>query len=99
MRVKSAVGLGVRKCVVAVRAGWTSRMRGLARIARHARRLDLVADDVTGEAPVKALVEEDPHEKEAISRSFACSRKAMTCFLPTDGKPSRKSSIDSPASR
>jgi hypothetical protein len=35
----------------------------------------------------------------ASTRSFASSRKAMTCSRETVGKPSRKSSIESPPSR
>ena len=61
--------------------------------------LDIVTDNVTRQAPVNALVEEDSHDTVSINRSFASSRKAMTCSRVTDGNPSRKSSIASPASR
>jgi hypothetical protein len=50
------------------------------------------------EPPVNALVEENPHVTDATSRSFAASRKAMTCSRVTVGKPARNSSIESPAS-
>ena len=61
--------------------------------------LDLVIDDVTSQPPVDTFVEEDFHETDSISRSFACSRNAMTCSRVTDGKPSRNSSMESPASK
>jgi hypothetical protein len=61
--------------------------------------LDVVTDDIAPQAPVDALVEKDLQDAASITRSFASSRKAMTCSRVTDGNPSRKSSIDSPASR
>src|ERR1700730_9858814 len=61
--------------------------------------LDLVPDNVTRQAPIHTFVEKHPHNVDSTSRSFASSRKAMTCARGTDGKPSRKASIDSPASR
>jgi len=64
-----------------------------------ARSLNLVPDDVACEAPINAFVKEHFHEVVSISRSFASSRKTITCCRVTDGKPARKSSIDSPASR
>jgi hypothetical protein len=39
------------------------------------------------------------HRADATRRSFACSRKRMTCSRLTEGNPARKSSMDSPASR
>ena len=62
------------------------------------RRLHLVRSKLAAEAPVNTFVEQHPHETVSISRSFASSRKAMTCSRVTDGNPSRKSSIVSPAS-
>jgi hypothetical protein len=60
--------------------------------------LHFVGGKLAAEAPVDALVEQHPHETVSISRSFASSRNAMTCSRVTDGNPSRKSSIVSPAS-
>jgi hypothetical protein len=62
-------------------------------------RADLVTEEFPREAPVYALVEQDPHVAEATTRAFASSRKAMTCSRFTVGNPSRKASIDSPPSR
>src|SRR5580704_13894535 len=61
--------------------------------------LHVVTDDLTRQTPVDAFVEKNLHEAASITRVFASSRKAMTCSRVTDGNPSRKSSIDSPASR
>src|SRR5208282_2355124 len=60
---------------------------------------DVMTEDVTRQAPVDAFVEQDLHDAASITRSFASSRKAMTCSRVTEGNPWRKSSIDSPASR
>src|SRR5580700_9130130 len=49
--------------------------------------------------PVDALVEQNSHETDSTSFSFASSRKAITCSRVTAGKPPRNSSIESPASR
>jgi hypothetical protein len=62
-------------------------------------RFDVVADNVAREPPIDTFVEKHLYDAASIIRSFACSRKAMTCSRVTDGNPSRKSSIDSPASR
>jgi len=62
------------------------------------RGLHLMGGEFTTEAPVNTLVEQYPHETISISRSFASSRKAITCSRVTDGNPSRKSSIVSPPS-
>ena len=65
-----------------------------------ARGLDLVTHDVPREAPVNTLIDKYFHATAAATRrSFACSRKRITCPRSTDGNPARKSSIDSPASR
>jgi hypothetical protein len=75
----------------------------LAILERHpphlTRGLDLVDSEFAAEAPVDALVQQHLHATVSISRSFASSRKAMTCSRVTDGNPARKSSIVSPASR
>jgi len=63
------------------------------------RGLDVMTDDVSRQPPIDAFVDQDSHETLATSRSFASSRKAITCSRETVGKPSRKSSSDSPASR
>jgi len=62
------------------------------------RGLYFVGCKLAAEWPVDALVEQHPHETVSISRSFASSRKTITCSRVTDGNPSRKSSIVSPAS-
>src|SRR5439155_1912513 len=54
--------------------------------------LDVMADDVARQAPVNTFVEQNPHETDSMSRSLACSKKAITCFRVTDGKPSINSS-------
>src|SRR5208283_2380759 len=61
--------------------------------------LNVVTDDITRQAPVDTFVEKNLHDAASITRSFASSRKAMTCSRVRDGNPSRKSSIESPASR
>jgi uncharacterized protein (DUF433 family) len=63
------------------------------------RRPDIMSDDLARETPIDALVKQHSHGTAAIARSFASSRKAMTCSRFTDGKPFRKSLMDSPASR
>jgi len=60
---------------------------------------NLVANEVSREPAVNALIQENPHDAEATMRAFASSRKAITCSRLTVGKPSRKSSIVSPPSR
>jgi hypothetical protein len=60
---------------------------------------DLMTYQVAREPPIDAFVEENPHVTDSTSRSFAASRNSMTCARPTDGKPARNSSIESPASR
>src|SRR5262249_43304661 len=57
-----------------------------------------VGCNLAAEPPVDTLVEQHPHETVSISRSFASSRKAITCSRVPDGNPSRKSSMVSPAS-
>src|ERR1043166_2767080 len=63
-------------------------------------RCDLMADEIARESAVNALVEQNLHfVAEASMHSFASSRNAMTCSRETLGKPSRKSSMESPPSR
>jgi hypothetical protein len=50
--------------------------------------LDVVTDDIARQAPVDALVEKDPHDAASITRSFASSKKAMTCLRVAEGNPS-----------
>jgi hypothetical protein len=69
------------------------------RPAHLTSRFDIVADDIARQAPVDAFVQERLHEAASIARAFASSRKVITWSRGTDGNPSRKSSIDSPASR
>jgi hypothetical protein len=59
----------------------------------------LVKLDMQTVLPIDAFVEQDLHEAASTIRVLASSKKAMTCSRVTDGNPSRKSSIDSPASR
>src|ERR1700722_15464088 len=61
--------------------------------------LDVVADNSARKAPIDALIEQDSHGTDSTSFSFASSRKAITCARVTVGKPSRNSSMESPASR
>jgi hypothetical protein len=61
--------------------------------------LDVMGGQLACETPIDTFVQEHLHQAASISRSFACSRKAMTCARVTDGKPSRKASTVSPASR
>src|SRR5262249_10720060 len=70
-----------------------------ARPAHLSGCLDVVSGDVARQSPVDAFIEQHLHETDWTSRSFASSKKAMTCSRVTDGKPSRNSSIESPASR
>src|SRR5207249_6629560 len=59
-----------------------------------------MADEIASESSIDAFVEQDLHFAAAASmHSFASSRNAITCSRETLGKPSRKSSIESPASR
>ncbi len=51
------------------------------------------------ETPINAFVDKYSQKAAATRRSFACSRKLMTCSRLMEGKPARKSSIESPASR
>lgn len=62
-------------------------------------RLDVMPDDVARQSPIDALVEQDSHDALATSSSFASSRRPITWSRVTVGKPSRKSSMVSPASR
>src|SRR6266436_8689929 len=55
------------------------------------RGLNLVGSKLAAEAPVDKLVEQHPHETVSISRSFASSRKAMTCSRVTEGGTLRES--------
>src|SRR4029077_1056033 len=59
----------------------------------------VVTDKGAGKTPIDALVQQNSHEADSTSFSFASSRKAITCSRVTEGKPSRNSSIESPASR
>jgi hypothetical protein len=61
--------------------------------------LHVMSRNIAGEAPVDAFVEQNLHEAASTICVLASSRKAMTRSRVTDGNPSRKSSIDSPASR
>ena len=58
-----------------------------------------VAANFSGESTIYAFVEQQPHKADSIRRSLAISRNAMTWSRETLGKPSRKSSMDSPAFR
>lgn len=60
---------------------------------------DVVSGQFPREAAIHTLVEENPHEAFATIRAFASSRKATTWSRFTVGKPSRNSSMVSPASR
>jgi len=62
-------------------------------------RPDFVPGDILGEATIHALIEQHSHASVATILDFASSRKAITWSRLTVGKPSRKSSIDSPFSR
>lgn len=62
-------------------------------------RLGVEAGQITKESRVDALVEQDSHRVPASTRAFVSSRNASTCSRVTEGKPSRKSSMDSPPSR
>jgi hypothetical protein len=52
--------------------------------------LHFVGGKPATEAPVDTLVKQHPHETVSISRSFASSRKAITCSRVTDGNPAEK---------
>src|SRR6187549_3382873 len=67
--------------------------------ARLLNRFHIMTDDVLREAPVNTFIKQNSHETDSRRRSLASSRNPITCSRVTDGKPSRKSSIDSPASR
>ena len=67
--------------------------------AKLDNRTYFVSGDVASQSPVDTFVEQKPHDAVSINRSLANSRKEITCSRLTLGKPSRKSSIDSPASR
>lgn len=60
---------------------------------------DVVTYEVSQQAPVDALVEKHLHAGSFTNSSAAASRNATTSPRFTMGKPSRKSSIESPASR
>jgi hypothetical protein len=61
---------------------------------------DFVTGQIVRESPINAFVEQQLHLAAAASmRSLASSRNAMTCLRETLGKPSSKSSIESPPSR
>src|SRR5437773_10779852 len=56
-----------------------------------------MADKIPSESSIDAFVEQDLHFVAAASmHSFASSRNAITCSRETLGKPSRKSSMESP---
>src|SRR6266513_5266376 len=61
--------------------------------------LGIMTENVSRQTPVYAFVENHLHQVDSTGRSLASSRKAMTWARVTDGKPSRKASIDSPASK
>src|SRR5579864_2745508 len=58
-----------------------------------------MADKIPAKALINALIKQDSHCQWtlATTRSLASSKNANTCSLVTDGKPSKKASIDSPA--
>jgi hypothetical protein len=58
-----------------------------------------MTDNIARKAPIDAFVDKNSREAASIIRFFASFRSAMTCSRVTAGNPSRKSSIDSPASR
>ena len=61
---------------------------------------DFMTGQIVRESLINAFVEQQLHLDAAASmRSLASSRNAMTCSRETLGKPSRKSSIESPPSR
>ena len=61
---------------------------------------DNMSDQIVCQPSIYALVEQYLHSIAAAStRVFASSKKAITCSRDTLGKPSRKSSIESPPSR
>ena len=69
------------------------------RPAEPRHRLNFVSMEVVSKPAVDTLVEQHSHGVVSINRSLAISRNAMTCSRATLGKPSRKSLMDSPASR
>ncbi len=69
------------------------------RPAESRHRLNFVFGQLVGKPAVDALVEQHSHDIVSIKRSLAISRNEITCSRETLGKPSRKSSMDSPASR
>lgn len=59
---------------------------------------DLVLSQITRDAPINTFVEKNLQGAVDMVRFFASSRNAITCSRVTDGNPSRKSSMLSPAS-
>jgi len=59
----------------------------------------VISTQVTQQTPINALVNQHLHSAYANTLALVSSKKAMTCSRLTDGKPLRKSSIESPASR
>jgi len=67
--------------------------------AKVQNRQNFVAKDIAGQSAINTFVEQQLRDAVSINRSLANSRKETICSRLTLGKPPRKSSIDSPASR
>ena len=82
-------------------SGGSGEQRAIAhtRPSQTNDRSDVVPRDLSLQPSINTLVKQQSHGVTSIRRSFASSRNETTCSRATLGKPSRKSSIDSPPSR